>query len=211
MDFFLLWLIFASVQLAATMSPGPAFIVATRNAMMYGRRAGVYTALGLGLGVGAHVVFVLCGLAVVLSQSVLLFNIIKYAGAAYLIFIGAKALLHGGKAAEIQTMQVGGQKSLSVFKAVKHGFLTNLLNPKAVIFFGAIFTQFLQPGMSSGVLVLYGTTSVMVEILWFSGLSIVLTHAKVRARFTAISGWFDRVCGGLLMALGVRLALSKLH
>lgn len=71
MDFylagFLAWCLFAAVQMAATMSPGPAFAVAVRNVMVYGRRGGIFTALGFGLGVGAHVVFVLCGLSVVIS------------------------------------------------------------------------------------------------------------------------------------------------
>lgn len=211
-EIFIAWLLFAAVQLAATMSPGPAFAVAVRNAMAYGRRGGVFTALGFGVGIGVHVVFVLCGLAVILSQSVVVFNVIKYVGAAYLIYIGAKALMMKKAKSDHALENVSDKRleTISAFKAFQIGFWTNVLNPKAVVFFSAVFTQFIQPGSPVEILVLYGATSIFIEMAWFSGLSVVLTTPKVKAVFVSIGHWIERACGGLLVLLGVRLALSKM-
>lgn len=217
MDIFLAWLVLASVQLAATLSPGPAFAVSVRNALAYDRRAGLFTAIGLGAGVGAHVIFVLCGIAVVISQSVLLFNVIKYVGAAYLIFIGFKAILARKKDAQEQKTTnaaldtAPSRKTISDTKAIQIGVLTNLLNPKAVIFFTAVYTQCINPETGWEILALYGVTSVIIEAGWFSCLAIILTNRSVKAKFMGFAHWIERVCGGLLMALGVRLALSKIH
>lgn len=212
MEFFIAWFIFASVQLVATMSPGPAFAVVFRNAAVSTRRAGVMTAIGLGIGVGVHVFLVLAGLAMIVTQSVLLFSVIKYAGAAYLIYIGIKGL----RAKKQQAMsdevlavdtQAPVQKSVSDLKALRIGILTNLLNPKAMVFFTAVFTQFIAPGASVALMAAYGVTSVAIEVLWFAGLSFVLTDIRVQQKFKRVSHWVDRVCGGLLTALGVKLAL----
>ena len=151
MQFFLQWLLMASVQAAAAISPGPAFVVAVRSAMAYDRRTGIFTAFGLGLGVAVHVLVVLCGLAVLLQHYTFVFDVIRYAGAAYLIYIGGKAILltkRRDKAAPGDAIpdvpqareMISGRKALSV------GFFTNLLNPKAVVFFTAVFTQFIGPG-----------------------------------------------------------------
>ena len=214
MEFFIAWLILASVHLAATMSPGPAFAVAVRNSLAYGRRAGILTAIGLGLGLTGHVVLTLCGIAVVISQSVLLFNLIKYAGAAYLIYMGVKALMARktieGDDEKNPLDTKPKNKAISDLKALQIGFLTNMLNPKAVLFFTAIFSQFIAPETPWPVLTLYGMTSVIIEAGWFSGLAIVLTNTHVKARISGFVHWIERICGGLFIALGVRLALSKI-
>ncbi|MCB1720519.1 MAG: LysE family transporter [Rhodospirillales bacterium] len=210
MEFFIAWLVFASVQLAATMSPGPAFAMQMRNIVKYGRRGGIYTAIGLGAGVGAHVAFVLCGLAAIMAKSVTAFALIKYVGAAYLIYIGIKALKAKPDTTQIPNAQaLTNYENISAFKAFQIGLWTNVLNPKAVVFFTAIFTQFIAPNSSSSTLVLYGLTSVAIEILWFSSLAIILTVPVVRHTFRRLQHWIERICGGLLLALGVRLALSK--
>ena len=211
MEIFLKWLLLAGIQTGATMSPGPAFAMTVRNTLAYGRRAGIFTAIGLGAGVGAHVLFVLLGFAVIISQSVLLFTLIKYAGAAYLIFIGAKALFaHKKENADDDILQTQkSRKNISDLKALWIGFLTNLLNPKAMIFFSAVFSQFLEPNMGYEIMGLYFITMVSIEILWFSTLTTILTHKAVKARFTNFAHWVERVCGGLLVGLGVKLASSR--
>lgn len=216
-DLFLMWAVMASVQLAATISPGPAFVISVRNALVYSRRVGVYTALGLALGVGMHVVLVLVGLAVLISNSVFLFTAIKYIGAAYLIYIGMKALFSAPKTpvnGDILEDKGGSserflpcERMISARKALGIGFLTNALNPKAVIFFTAVFTQFIGPETPFFMLVVYGVTSMVIEFGWFAAVSIVLTNASVKRRFMRIMGKIERACGGLMVLLGVRLAL----
>ena len=210
MEFFLKWLAMASVQLAATMSPGPAFVVSVRNAVAYDRRAAIFTSLGLALGVGAHVVFVLAGIAFIIAKSVFLYNFIKYAGAAYLIYIGIKSLRARKKIlADTQQTETKKQETLTAMQAVRIGFLTNLLNPKAVLFFTAVYTQFIDIHTPWQTHVLYGSTSMAIEFLWFAGVAVVLTNPAIKQKFLGVVHWIERTCGGLMIALGVKLALSK--
>ena len=212
MELFLKWALMASVQLAATMSPGPAFVVSVRNSMAYNRSVGVFTALGLSLGVAAHVVFVLAGISFIIAQSVFLFNFIKYAGAAYLFYIGVKALFFSKKrenGAEKNDDTSNRKGDMSVRKAIVNGFLTNLLNPKAVVFFTAVYTQFISIDTPFFMHMAYGLTSIFIEFLWFAGVAVVLTNPRVKAKFMRVMHWIERGCGGLMIGLGVKLAFTK--
>lgn len=214
MVLFFQWLLMASVQAAATISPGPAFVLAVRNAMAYDRRTGLFTAIGLGLGVGAHVLVVLGGLAVLLQHYTFVFDFIRYAGAAYLIYIGVKGLRARRKLTEAASEAVAEESDsrrseINAGKALSMGFLTNLLNPKAVVFFTAVFTQFIGPETPVSIMVLYGMTSFVIEIAWFSAVAIVLTNRRIKARFMGVVHWIERSCGGLMVALGLKLAFSR--
>ncbi len=213
MEFLIGWIIFTGVQLAATMSPGPAFAVLMRNIVKYGRKGGLFTALGLGAGVGLHAALALCGMAIILAQVSWMFELVKYIGAAYLVYIGVKGLKakpEGTPKLDVDMAKGVEHEPISAFRALQIGFWTNALNPKAVIFFTAIFTQFIEPDAALSVLVLYGFTSVIVEILWFSLLALILTIPSVGRSFKALQHGVERVCGGLLVALGIKLALSKI-
>lgn len=210
--YFWTWFALAGVQLAVTMAPGPAFVMAVRNALAYGRRAGFFTSIGLGVGVGFHATLVLCGLAYVISKSIFVYSMIKYVGAAYLFYMGVKALRT--KKSEpvdvddiIQDVPVAKQMSPS--KAVFCGFLTNALNPKAVLFFTAVFTQFITVDTPQTVQILFGLTSVAIEILWFAGFTAFLTNPQIKKKFMSVIHWIERGCGGLMIALGLKLALTK--
>ncbi|GJL85592.1 MAG: lysine transporter LysE [Micavibrio sp.] len=211
MDLFLAWLLLASVTITATLSPGPAFVVTVKNSLTYGRKGGVFTAMGLGMGVSVYVTLVLVGAAYILTQSAFIFNMIKYLGAAYLVFIGIKGLM--AKKVENSVMDENvtprQYKEISSLKAIKIGFLTNLLNPKGVVFYSAVYIQFVGVDTPVFMLVIYGLTSVIVEAGWFGILSCILTHKRVKNIFDNYIHWVERVCGGLLASLGVGLALSK--
>jgi RhtB (resistance to homoserine/threonine) family protein len=211
MDLFLKWLAFAGIQAMATVSPGPAFAVAVRSALVHGRRTGVFLAIGLGLGVAAHVFLVLTGVAFLFSRSVFLFDAVRLAGAAYLIYIGIKALRAQKRVAEPEAFEIGAMsQERTGIAGIRAGFLTNLLNPKAIVFFTAVLTQFIESGTSMPVLFLYGATSVIIEITWFVLLTLFLTDVRVRNRFLSVSHWIERICGGFLLLLGIRLSLSKM-
>lgn len=124
----------AAVNLMGLMSPGPDFVICLKNTLKYSRAAGIWTALGFACGALVHVTYCILGLALIISQSILLFNIIKWIGAAYLVYIGVKTLL----AKPAEKMELDTEKSnqtLSGMEAWKSGFLTNILNPKATLFF----------------------------------------------------------------------------
>jgi threonine/homoserine/homoserine lactone efflux protein len=90
------FLTIASIHLLAVMSPGPDFIMITRNTLVYSRKTGMYSAIGLGLGIGVHVLYCLMGIGLLISKSIVLFNSIKLIGAAYLFYIGYKSIRSKG-------------------------------------------------------------------------------------------------------------------
>ncbi len=197
----------ALIHLLAVMSPGPDFVLISKNALTYSRRTGIYSALGLGLGILVHVTYSLLGIGLLISQSVLLFSIIKLLGAGYLIYIGIKSLQSKPLMVSIQDSPlVTGSSDLGVFEAVKMGFLTNVLNPKATLFFLGLFTQVIDSTTPVFVLVLYGLEMSVMTFVWFSVVALFFSHEKVRGRFTRVSHYVDRVLGGVLIALGIKIA-----
>lgn len=206
--FFTNWLLLIGIFSVALASPGPDFVMAVRNSVLYSRRTGIMTALGFGLGVAVHVTYCLGGLAIVIAKSVILFNILKYIGAAYLFYVGYKALRSTGfSETEVEKTQ---RPAMSDFVAIRGGFITNVFNPKATMFFLALFTQIINPAEPLTIQFLYGLTCIIMTMLWFAVVATVLTAPAIRAQFLKISKWIDRTCGALFIALGVKLVLTKI-
>lgn len=202
------WLLLVTIFGIAVASPGPDFVMAVRNAVLYSRRAGILTAAGFALGLCVHMTYTVIGLAALIAQSVILFSIVKYAGAAYLFYIGIKALRSKG----FQGPVIGEDKALahrSNISALRDGFLTNLLNPKATLFCLAIFSQFVTPQTPLNVQIVYALTCVVMTFGWFSGVAIILSQRSVRRAFLSFAQWLDRICGVLFIGLGIKLALTK--
>src|SRR3989344_3197595 len=132
------------ISLLAAMSPGPDFVVVTKNSLLGSRRTGLFTAVGVGFGILLHVAYSLLGIGFVISQSILLFSIIKYIGALYLLYLGYK-LLRAKKTVSSEIGVNDSKVAISALGALREGFLTNALNPKATLFFLSIFTQVIGP------------------------------------------------------------------
>jgi threonine/homoserine/homoserine lactone efflux protein len=154
-----------------------------------------------------HVGYSVVGIAVLISQSILLFSIIKYLGAAYLIWMGIGALRSQGWEMAVEKAK---NKHKSLKKSFTEGFVTNVLNPKATLFFLALFTQVIAPETPLSWQLIYGTSIALVVMAWFSTVSVLLTQPKIRAKLSAMSIWIDRVTGGLFIALGLKIATEKL-
>lgn len=202
------WFLLTSVFSLALISPGPDLVVAIRNSVIGSRQAGLFTALGFATGVTIHMTYTLIGLAAIIAKSVVLFSILKYAGAAYLLYMGYKALRSNGfdKSA---VSNLSGHKQISNKKAFMEGFITNVLNPKATVFFLAVFSQFITPETPMSVQFFYASTCVVMTGLWFSIVAVALTNRRIKNKFLSFSKIIDRICGGFLIALGLKLALSK--
>lgn len=217
-DFLLPWLLLASIQFAATASPGPAFVVGIRNAIVYGRVTGIATGIGLGLGVAVHVTLVLTGISLIVEQSPFVYNVIKYAGAAYLVCVGVKCLMSACKTfkqknrkpGELKISDLNKKENKSLLLAVFQGFMTNLLNPKAVIFFTSVFSQFISLHTIMPIKILFGSTSVFIEASWYVLISMLLTNQSIQRKFLSVTHWIDSVFGGLIIFLGFRLAIHNL-
>jgi RhtB (resistance to homoserine/threonine) family protein len=188
----------------AAISPGPDFAIVTKNSLLYSRKAGIYTAFGISVSLLVHAIYCILGLALIISQSLLAFSIIKYLGAAYLIYIGIKGLLAKREVAHLENKK--SKKSLNALSAFYQGLLCNLLNPKAIMFLLAFFTLIVKPGHSLWAEMSYGFEIAVIHMIWFSSLSILMTHQAVRTNLNRIQFYIIKAMGALLVAFGVRIA-----
>lgn len=197
----------AVIHLLAVMSPGPDFAMIMRNSLVYSKKVGLYSAVGLALGIMIHVAYSLIGIGLIISQSVVLFSIIKFLGAGYLIFIGWRSLR--AKPKQINLTSENKKPDLKKLAAVKMGFLTNILNPKATSFFLSLFTQVINPETPAAIKMLYGAEMSLMTFVWFALVAIALSQKAIKAKFSAVQHHFEKVFGVILIALGIKVALSN--
>ena len=203
------FLTIAIIHALAVMSPGPDFILVTKNTLETSKRAGLFTAMGLGLGILVHVSYSLLGIGLLISKSIVLFNTIKWIGAAYLIYIGWGALTHRSKAGEASEKEHRSKQQVSPLAAIRMGFLCNVLNPKASLFFLALFTQVIRPDTPLPVQIAYGLYMGFATFAWFAFVSHFLSLAVIKRSFEKIQSVFTRIMGALLLGLGIKIALSS--
>lgn len=199
----------AVVHLLAVASPGPDFAMVLRQSLVAGRKAAIWSSVGIGLGILVHVAYILMGLGLIISQSVQIFNFVKLIGAGYLLYIGWKSLNARPVALSVDESSNKSRRRYSVAQALRIGFLTNVLNPKATLFFLSLFSIIIKPGTPQGIQFIYGLYMSLATGVWFCGLSFVLTQANVRRGFSRFGHWAERAMGSVLIALGIRLALAR--
>ena len=196
-----------AIHLLGVMSPGPDFILISRNSLIYSRKIGIYSALGLGRGVLVHVTYSLIGIGLIISKSILLFSVLKFIGAGYLMYIGYKCLR--AQPHQTQSLETIKQSNIGKLQATRMGFLTNVLNPKVTLFFLALFTQVINPHTPKIIQVLYGIEMSTMTFIWFTLMAIILSHSLIRTRFAAIQHYLERSFGVILITLGIKVALSS--
>jgi len=190
--------------------PGPdSLLVMTRSATQ-GWRAGSAATLGIGAGIMVHVAAAAIGLSAILATSATAFMVVKYVGAAYIIYM-AIGLLRSKPHDAAAAVTV---PALPFRKIFAQGFLTNVLNPKVAIFFLAFVPQFIDPAAPNKALafIVLGCIFNLNGMLWCHALALFTAHASARIKVSPlVSLWLNRVTGGLFIWLGIKLALSKQH
>ncbi|MFO0780674.1 MAG: LysE family transporter [Candidatus Gracilibacteria bacterium] len=196
----------------AVISPGPDFLLALKNSLTYSRRTGIYTAIGFALGIATHLIYCITGLAFLISKSILLFNILKYIGAGYLMYIGIKSIMSKPNQPSITGGTFHGhtkKSDITPFKAIKSGYLTNLLNPKATLFMLSIFTLVIKPETPAFVLIGASAYMIAFTAIWFSLVAVFFSHLKIQNTYHKFESVINKTFGGLLMLLGIKLALAN--
>lgn len=200
------------VGLLAAISPGPDFLLVTRLSLGRGRLGGVMAALGVGAGLGVHLAYTLCGAVLLLERQPALFTVVQAAGAGYLIWLGGGALKaawrawrQGGSRLALDAAEERSGRGLAA--CFRDGFVCNALNPKAVLFFLSVFSQFLTPGDSTGRQAAMGLTVILAVTAWFVFLSLVVGGRTFRRLFERFGGLADGLFGALLNYFGVRILL----
>ena len=198
-------LIVFGVTLLGIASPGPDFFLMLKNSMSYPRKAALASALGITAAVAIHISYCVIGIGWVITQSVLLFNLLKYAGAAYLIFIGIKGLRSG----KLVSKEVSAKKTTATFKrGFMEGFVCNLLNPKATLFFLSLFTQVLDPKAPILEQWVYGAIVIGMSFVYWSGMVFIVQHHFVRSFIERVQHIAEKIFGAILIGLGVKVALT---
>ena len=190
-----------------TITPGLDTAMVLRSAVAGGPRQAIATAIGIGLGCLAWGAAVALGLGIVLTASALAYTIVKWAGAAYLLWLGAKLLLHprnGGVGNAAPSAVAVGRG-----EALRRGFLTNLLNPKIGVFYVTFLPQFVPPGYDVALFSFaLACIHVVLGTAWFALLIAVTAPLNRQLRKPKVVRTLDRMTVAIFVAFGVKLALS---
>lgn len=260
------FLTLALVHLLAVMAPGPDFAVTVRQSLIYGRRAGVLTAIGIGAGISVHVVYTLLGFGALLQTNTGIMRLAEYIGGLYLAYLGFSFIRHAikspawsgsetisdkedsaqsGTAITSNTVTTASSNcaiapdavatvpsasatapeqvldsaantapapidkapatNLHSGKFFMMGFLTNATNPKATLFFLAVFTTIVSSSTPLPIQASYGLWMCLVNALWFILVSLAFTNRRVHQKFMRSSRYFEGLIGLLLLVLALRL------
>lgn len=200
----------ALIHFLLVMAPGADFAVAVRQSVRHGRRAGICTALGFGAGTALHVVYTLLGVSALMQATPWLLDIVKWLGAAYLLYLGVMFLRSQPMAMDQAQPAVDAKvpdAAQSLRASFWTGFVTNATNPKATLFFLAMFTTLVSPTTPLAVQVFYGVWMCAVIAAWFSFVATVFTSPLVRQRFVRSGHWLERAMGMVLLGFAARLLL----
>tara|TARA_R110000868_G_scaffold8205_3_gene42539 strand:+ start:131647 stop:132261 length:615 start_codon:yes stop_codon:yes gene_type:complete len=194
------YLSIALIALLAAISPGPDFVVVAKNALAHNRTSAIMTSIGIGAGILIHASYCVLGLAIVISQSLLLFSVIKYLGAAYLIYLGVKSLFT--KTNHLPSADRHA-KQRSPMLAFRDGLLTNILNPKCTLFMLSVFTLVVKPHTPTFVQATYGIEIALITAVWFVFLSYGLTIDYIKSKLEKVQHIVNKLIGAVLIAFGV--------
>ncbi|HHF0554852.1 TPA: LysE family translocator [Vibrio antiquarius] len=196
----------ASIHFIALMSPGPDFALVVQNATRHGHQTGLYIALGLSVGILLHSLFSITGVSYLVHQHPLLYSVLQLLGGSYLLYLGIGALR--GVIATIKNplsdqpsknsnLVIGNKR-----QAFTKGFATNILNPKALVFFVSLMSSLVPVGMSVtgkgiALVILFG-----LSLLWFSSLAWMLSTQRLQTRLQQAGIYIDGLCGVVFTLVG---------
>jgi len=207
MEFIQGLLLITSIHILAAASPGPDFVLVSQQTLSNGKKSGLMCSIGIALGLSIHIIYSAFGLAAIIANSSSALWAIKLLGGGYLIYLGIKGLR--SKASTNQDIQQPKAIKYSAKKSIGIGFLCNALNPKAPIYFVSLFTLVLSPEMPLYHIALYGLWMMLIQLVWFSFVVTLLSHPRINKKFKKMGHLIDRVLGGAMIALGLKVLLTR--
>ncbi len=216
MEFWHGFLLITSVHLLAAASPGPDFVLVSRETLTKGRRSGLICSLGITLGLSIHIIYSVLGLATVIAHSQPLLIAIKWLGGGYLIYLGWQGIQAKPKPVADLAISTANTQNTNPEKltpinneatsaTLRRGFLCNVFNPKAPVYFVAIFTLVLSPNIPLWQLSIYGVWMMVLQMAWFSTVVMLLSIPTILRRFQRFEHWIDRILGSAMIILGLNL------
>ncbi|MDG1853425.1 MAG: LysE family translocator [Verrucomicrobiales bacterium] len=196
-------------MLAGQFTPGPDFLLVVKVSLNHGKKSGIFTSLGITIGLIIHCTIAITGLAFLFNSSEPLGETIKYAGSIYLAYLSFRLFYSAKKHSSSGPFEKNKEpKSLSNGLAFLQGFLTNLLNPKVVIFISAMLSGFISPESSLHVKLAYATIIIVQGFVFWALFSVALQATLIRKTFLANQKLFNITFAFLLLAVAVRTIYS---
>lgn len=203
------FLALATIHFLAVVAPGPDFAVTIRQSVRFGRVVGLCTAIGIGAGISVHVLYTLLGVGALMHTTPWLLSVAKVVGGAYILYLGVSLLRSKPKTSlEGSEGDDDATPRQPLPRAFMTGFLTNATNPKATLFFLAIFTTVISASTPLKVQALYGVWMCFINALWFVIVALFFSSPRVRLLFMRMGHWFERTMGVILILFAGRLILS---
>ena len=198
-----LWLSMSLICFLGAMSPGPSLTVVVQNTLSGGRLQGVITGISHSFGIVIWAGLTAGGIGLLITQQPDLFKGMRYAGAAFLVYLGIRSLR--GAAGTANALQ--SSNNVPSTSAARDGFLIAILNPKIALFFLALFSQFVRPEAGMGEKVIMALTAGGIDALWYIIVALLLSHSAILDRLRARARFLDRLFGLILIGLAIRVAL----
>ncbi|MGS0682321.1 LysE family translocator [Shewanella sp. 125m-7] len=198
------WLGLLAICCLGAMSPGPSLAMVVRHTLGGGRDKGIVCAWAHSIGIGVYALVTLLGLAVVLKQAPMVFNGIAILGALYLAYMGVQALRSKGGMSE----KLAAGQSTDALTAARDGLAISLFNPKIMLFFLALFSQFVMVADSMTGKALIVLTPLVVDGLWYTFIALLLSHSAVLPKLREKAALIDKLSGVVLILLAVRVLVT---
>ena len=196
--------VIVSVTFLVMVTPGPDMVLVLRNTLAGGRRAGLQTSMGILCGNLVHITYCVLGIGLLISRSIVAFSVLKYAAAAYLIYLGIASFRSEAKTLETRAVAGPARERASFIQ----GFVNNILNPKGTLFYLGVFTTVITPGTSASAMVVLIFSMMLVSASFWLVFVYTLDRPTIREFMERSQGALNRLCGVVLCLLGIRVALA---
>ena len=199
----LFWVQFAAICIVGAMSPGPSMALIIRNSIKYGRLSGVLSSVGHAIGIGIYAGVSVAGLQIILINNIFLFNTIQFCGSVFLLVLGILFLRDTGQKLSIQDKQ----KSVNSFM---QGFAISILNPKILIWFAAIFSQFIEISSTNFVKLTMVLIASSIDGLWYIILTIIVTGFGLKQFLENNTKIIQNISGAVLIFISIIILYNTL-
>ena len=197
------WVQFATICIVGAMSPGPSMALIIRNSIKYGRLSGILSSIGHAIGIGIYAGVSVAGLQIILINNIFLFNTIQFCGSVFLLVLGILFLRDTGQKLSIQDKQ----KSVNSFM---QGFAISILNPKILIWFAAIFSQFIEISSTNFVKLTMVLIASSIDGLWYIILTIIVTGFGLKQFLENNTKIIQNISGAVLIFISIIILYNTL-
>ena len=195
----------ALLHLFAVVSPGPDFVLITRQSIRYNRNIAIWASLGIATGILFHSLIAITGVVVIVTSNSFLFNSIKIVGAIYLLYLGIISIINSNKIKELTAGVPAKKENLNGFLA---GLITNITNVKAILFFVTVFTVVIDQNTDRLTLSFYGLYMAVSTFIWFAFISVVFTDDRFTSKFSLYLPTFEKIIGLILIVISSQIFLT---